>query len=249
MAQLTWRDSAELSVPAEWSVEAALKTDDTSDGAGAGTKTAAAMHTTGDTKREVRMYWPMRGHNSDPASNIKLVQDKSGGLPVSDVITGVILCCNDPKIDYTVPAPHFSGTDISVLVAAYRKANLTVHVCLNLKPATMTPEAVTAARASIPTLVSWATAQAIDGVVVDYEPSKNYSTAHVDAYASFLHELGVGMREHDMEAACDLASWGILDKYSAFVPAQLDFVTTMSTCACLIRLASYRSCLCVCSSC
>eukprot|EP01046_Picozoa_sp_COSAG06_P061307 COSAG06_NODE_13392_length_1261_cov_23.743546_1_plen_101_part_00 len=34
-----------------------------------------------------------------------------------------------------------------------------------------------------------------------------------------------------MESACDLASWGILDKYSAFVPSHtsLNFVTTMST--------------------
>jgi hypothetical protein len=176
--------------------------------------------------RAVRMYWSRR----DPAANLMIVE-RNAGTPVTDYITGVILCCNDPTIDYTAGASGFSGTDISGLVEQYRKHNLTVHVCANLKPSSMSAEGVDAARAAIPDLVSWAADQQIDGVIVDYEPSKNYTADHVAAYASFLHELSVGMHEKSMESSCDLASWGILDKYSAFAPTHtaLDSVTTMSS--------------------
>ena len=58
----------------------------------------------------------------------------------------------------------------------------------------MSAEGVNAARAAIPALVTWAANQRIDGVIVDYEPSKNYTADHVAAYASFLHELSVGKK-------------------------------------------------------
>ena len=176
--------------------------------------------------RAVRMYWSRK----DPEKNLRFVR-QNGGTPVADYITGVILCCNDPKIDYTAGASGFSGTNISGLVEQYRQHNLTVHVCAKLQPASMSAAGVDAARAAIPALVRWAADQRIDGVIVDYEPSKNYTADHVAAYASFLHELSSGMHENSMESACDLASWGILDKYSAFAPTHtaLDFVTTMES--------------------
>eukprot|EP01046_Picozoa_sp_COSAG06_P061309 COSAG06_NODE_13392_length_1261_cov_23.743546_3_plen_120_part_00 len=85
------------------------------------------------------MYWSRK----DPAVNLRMVQEK-GGTPVTDYITGVILCCNDPTIDYTGSGSNskprgFSGTDISSLVSQYRAHNLTVHVCANLKPVRKTP--------------------------------------------------------------------------------------------------------------
>ena len=260
IAKLPWKTAGQFDddiTQLLWPLPSTLLGEATADGQGAQQATTLPGKTDDHdarnvvAKRAVRMYWSRK----DPASNLKIVREK-GGVPVSDYITGVILCCNDPKIDYTSATTHFVGTDISALVKAYRAENLTVHVCAGLKPATMSAEGVTATRASIPDLVAWAAAQKIDGVIVDYEPSKNYTTDHVNAYASFLHELGVSMQENNMEAACDLASWGILDKcvllrrlqstaicpvilcqctnqlwsrYSAFVPAQLDFVTTMST--------------------
>ena len=177
------------------------------------------------------MYWPRK----DPGHLLRYVEE-NGGLPVTDYITGVILCCNDPTIDYTgdssgAKPAGFYGTDISGLVQQYREYNLTVHVCANVKPSSMSAEGVNAARVAIPALVSWAADQKIDGVIVDYEPSHNYTADHVAAYASFLRELSVGLHEHSMESACDLASWGILNKYSAYSPAHtlMDFVTTMSS--------------------
>jgi hypothetical protein len=91
--------------------------------------------------------------------------------------------------------------------------------------------AVQATEASIPTLVAWALQQGIRGLVVDYEPSKNYTAAHAAAYAGFLRQLATSMHQAraGMQASADLASWGILDKYSTYAAASLDSVTTMST--------------------
>lgn len=172
-------------------------------------------------KRQVRMYWSKR----DPQKN--LVTLPAG--PPSDYITGVILCCNLASIDYTDPSAssHFVGQDISALVATYKALNLTVHVCAGMKPTEM--DTLPKAKASIPALVSWASKQGVDGVVIDYEAKTEYTSAHVAAYVDFLHELGPAMRAAGMEAACDLASWGILNKWSAYAKAGLDFVTTMSS--------------------
>ena len=178
------------------------------------------------SSRQVRMYWSRK----DPAQN--LANLPTAGRP-TDYITGVILCCNDPVIDYATPgrgSPPFSGTNMSALVAQYKAVNLTVHVCVGLKPKTQDATGVAAAMAAIPQLVEWASEQGIDGVVVDYEPSqKPYLAPHAASYAAFLKTLGLLLRLSGMEAGADLASWGILNMYSEYSKADLGFVTTMST--------------------
>jgi hypothetical protein len=83
--------------------------------------------------RQVRMYWSRR----NPATNLALLP---ADAPATDYITGVILCCNDPVIDYRAgSATHFHGTDISALVSEYKSHNLTVDVCVGLHPADFSP--------------------------------------------------------------------------------------------------------------
>ncbi|KAA0163140.1 hypothetical protein FNF31_02963 [Cafeteria roenbergensis] len=79
------------------------------------------------------------------------------------------------------------------------------------------------------------------GLIVDYEPSTNYSQAHAEAYGRFLEGLGEALRnasaagagggsQREMRAGMDFAGWGILDQpfWHAYAAASLGRYTSMS---------------------
>ena len=53
-------------------------------------------------------------------------------------------------------------------------------------------------------------AAGLRGVVVDYEPSDNYTQAHARAYGAFLGGLAAALAPHNLSVAMDIAGWGVL---------------------------------------
>jgi len=76
-------------------------------------------------------------------------------------------------------------------------------------------------------IVRIAKAAKLTGVVFDYEPKTNYTTAHEEAYAAFLQEVKKEAGT-DLEVGMDVAGWGILEDLSVYANAGLDLYTSMS---------------------
>jgi hypothetical protein len=67
------------------------------------------------------------------------------------------------------------------------------------------------------------------GLVVDYEPSTNYTMQHAEAYGAFLSALGDALHAQQLLVGMDIAGWGILglpywsaypglDRYTSMTP-------------------------------
>jgi hypothetical protein len=84
----------------------------------------------------------------------------------------------------------------------------------------------------------------VTSLMVDYEPSTNYTPAHVNAYATFLEELAKELRKHnnnnstnsydnENNRGCQLdmcvSNWGILDRYGVYSAAAVDGMMSMSS--------------------
>lgn len=168
-----------------------------------------------------RMYWSTR----DPEKNLQYVRQYAGSAPISSVVSGVLLCCNLATLS---PNEGFTGKDLRSQVQAYKQENLTVHLVVALHPTEETLWGLRALKGAIPKLADWVNAQDADGVVIDYEPSRNYTDEHVKGYTEFLTTLSQKVQAQSQKVGCDLAGWGILDRWSAFAATPVDFVTTMS---------------------
>jgi hypothetical protein len=179
---------------------------------------AQAVHAVHAPHREIRMYW----NTGDPEKNLDFVR-KHGAI--NETITGVLPCCNIASIDAN--GTFVVHRDITSVVQGYKRYNLTVDPVASV-PELLTIKDLESAKKGIPAMVSWAKAIGADGVLIDYEPSSNYTAAHAQHYADFLAELDAELLKVGKGASCDLASWGILDKYSTFC-GKLSSVTTMST--------------------
>jgi hypothetical protein len=150
----------------------------------------------------VRFYW----NTGDPEKNLGHVR-KYGNI--NDYMTGVLPCCNIANI------PGDGNTsisrNISGVVAGYKKYGLTVHPVASISSIVDTAS-LAKVKLGIPALVEWVKTIGANGVIIDYEPSKNYTPEHVKNYASFMTSLSEAMHVAKKEASCDLASWGILNK-------------------------------------
>jgi hypothetical protein len=69
----------------------------------------------------------------------------------------------------------------------------------------------------------------LDGLVFDYEPTSNYTQAHVQAYADFLGAMAEGFHREGLRLGMDSSSWGILQYYGAYANLPLDLFTTMGS--------------------
>ena len=150
------------------------------------------------------MYW-----NTGPVeNNLKWVR-QNGGPVISDFITGVLPCCNIAHIDTN--GTFVIGTDITNVVQGYKAYNLSVHPVASI-PDVSTQQGLQTALQGVGAMVAWLSATGSDGVTIDYEPSKNYTTQHVENYAAFLTALNQEAEKAGKQAGPDLAGWGILDK-------------------------------------
>lgn len=84
------------------------------------------------------------------------------------------------------------------------------------------------ATSALTDLASAAASWGSTGLVVDYEPSTNYTMNHARAYGAFLTALGAALRDNNLKIGMDIAGWGILNK--DFWPAYpgLDRYTSMT---------------------
>lgn len=67
----------------------------------------------------------------------------------------------------------------------------------------------------------------LTGVIFDYEPAKNYTKAHEEAYATFLRSVKEEAGT-DLEVGMDIAGWGILKDLPVYANAGLDLYTSMT---------------------
>jgi hypothetical protein len=172
------------------------------------------------------MYWG----GQDPKQNLERVPVRAGER-TSDYLTGVILCCGLPRVNATGVYPR----DVAAQTAAYRAANLTVHLTLTLAspPNASDFRSYLALQAQrVDAMADAVAASGARGVVVDYEPevAAERLEGHAAAYADFLSALSAALFDRRLEAAADLSDWGILDKFPLYaerVAPPLAFVTTM----------------------
>ena len=50
----------------------------------------------------------------------------------------------------------------------------------------------------------------LNGLIVDYEPSSNYTIAHAEAYAAYLSALAAALKPLGLAVGFDIAGWGVL---------------------------------------
>jgi len=153
--------------------------------------------------------------------------------------TGVYLCCNGAEVvlddagEVKFQFRWKSGSAEAAMeeVVAYRKAGMS-EVWLVAGAST---EAIwrglsgEAGRQTIADAAASASAAGLDGFIFDYEPTSNYSKAHVQAYSEFLGEMADGFHLNGLRLGMDSSSWGILQYYGAYAHLPLDIYTTMGS--------------------
>ena len=84
--------------------------------------------------------------------------------------------------------------------------------------------------AAVASAVALKPAGLTEGLLVDYEPSTNYTLAHAAAYADFLAALCAGLHAAGLKCGMDVASWGVLkaEFWGAYVAAGVDRFTSMT---------------------
>lgn len=200
---------------------------------------AAAAGTASGAQRSARMYLALGRQTENTAT----VRAAKGAL------TGAYLCCNlaEMQADGSV-ASGKNATEVAVETAAIRAALAEVtgrsdpEVWHVVGVSQQAIESRSWARSGAPAkFAELAAAWHSTGLIVDYEPSTNYSQAHAEAYGHFLAALDVSLRNEsglaaggsarrEMRAGMDFASWGILDEpyWHAYAAASLGRYTSMS---------------------
>ena len=86
-----------------------------------------------------------------------------------------------------------------------------------------------AGRRAVASAAAAVRAAGLDGLIFDYEPTSNYTRAHVQAYADFLGAMAEGFHREGLRLGMDSSSWGILQYYGAYASLPLDLFTTMGS--------------------
>ncbi|XP_009861855.3 uncharacterized protein LOC100184569 [Ciona intestinalis] len=69
----------------------------------------------------------------------------------------------------------------------------------------------------------------VDGMVVDYEPVKDYNREHAEKYRTFLDRLAAKFSPHDLKLGMMTSSWGILKYYDVYASSNCTFIGSMSS--------------------
>jgi len=140
----------------------------------------------------------------------------------ANALTGVYGCCSLLKVasDGSVS----QKLDLASASAPILAKGLTYHAMASVdQDGIQSGTALSGAKE----VVDIAKAAKLTGVVFDYEPKTNYTTAHEEAYAAFLQEVKKEAGT-DLEVGMDVAGWGILEDLSVYANAGLDLYTSMS---------------------
>ena len=138
----------------------------------------------------------------------------------ADVISGAYLCCNFLSIAANGSfASHFNASAAAAEIAVFAPRAVEAWAVGGIDEAAVHSGAW---RAGLPALAAAGAgylAAGLEGVIFDYEPSKNYTQAHAAAYAAFLGAAADALAP--LRVGMDIAGWGILGP--AFWPNYLQY--------------------------
>ena len=148
-----------------------------------------------------------------------------------DIVAGGLLCCHGFAFDLSdAGKTRFRvGDAVPAQVESYQQGGLE-----DLWVVTgISAEAIAAGRHEAAAAEAAAAVRELNvtGIVMDYEPTTNYTRAHVDAYAAFLDALAKAVRGQGGKLGMDVSSWGILQYYGSYagVDGGLDLYTSMGS--------------------
>lgn len=159
------------------------------------------------------------------SANAALVAARNGSA-----LTGAYLCCGYGSVSA-------DGTWDARTAPAAARAQLAPFAGLRTWQTVGVSNASIAARnwrsgvaAAVASAVALRPAGLTEGLLVDYEPSTNYTQAHAAAYADFLAALCAGLHAAGLKCGMDIASWGVLraEFWSVYVAAGVDRFTSMT---------------------
>ena len=138
----------------------------------------------------------------------------------ADEISGAYLCCGILSLaaNGSFSSP-FNATGIAAEIAVFAPRAVETWLVGGIDEAAVHSGAW---RAGLPALAAAGAgylAAGLEGVLFDYEPSKNYSQAHAAAYAAFLGAAADALAP--LRVGMDIAGWGILGP--AFWPNYLQY--------------------------
>jgi len=156
--------------------------------------------------RGARMY--LASGRTD--ENMQAIRQAKGG------VTGVYMCCNLASVaaNGTATSPKDADairTEVNAIRAAIREQTGVpdAEVWHTVTPSQLTVQSGTWRAAGAPAaLAQLAGEWNSTGILIDYEPSTNYSQAHADAYGAFLGGLAAAMAPR--KVGMDIAGWGLL---------------------------------------
>lgn len=176
---------------------------------------------TGATSGEQTLQW------LTTAAQLTAPTGSSTGSSALSIATGVYLCCNgfsigaDGRLAQPTPAALLNQS-LPLL-----QAGLTVHYVMGISNESIASGSWRGTP-SIPSLVATAVSSGINGYIVDYEPSTNYTHAHAQAYADFLAALAAALHAAGKEVGFDSAGWGILHSWGVYAATGVDISTSMT---------------------
>lgn len=126
---------------------------------------------------------------------------------------------------------HFSSaTDAQIAerVQPYIALGVTVHVALDLTTSSVLSGT---AHQGVAAAVATAVRHNLSGLMIDYEPRTNYTTAHEQAYASLITAFRVALHAHGLTIDICVSDWSILgaDSFGLYARTGLDRMMSMAS--------------------
>lgn len=173
-----------------------------------------------------KVSWYMPGTTG--SETLKWFHDAATIINKPAVATGVYYCCNEFEIlangNFQQNIPDCKIED---LVQPLKQQNFSIHFVMGIN----TDSVLNRTWQNTSALAQLAKAAAqfnFDGFLVDYEPSKDYTDSHKQAYADFLSALSKSMHSVGKQSGFDSAGWGILDAWSYYRRTDVDICTSMT---------------------
>ena len=144
-----------------------------------------------------------------------------------DIFDGINYCCGIFSIHDGGKISTKNATEVKQLTQEFHK--LGIEVFLVGGP---DGDAILNGQASLASeaVVKYVNEVGADGMIVDYEPSSNYTTHHAELYNSFLKSLKTAATASGtkVQVGMDVAGWGILDNFDVYKTSEIDIYTSMT---------------------
>jgi hypothetical protein len=126
-----------------------------------------------------------------------------------DALTGAYLCCNlftfMPNGSF---AARFPPATTAAQIAVFTSQNVEPWVVGGVAEAAVHSGAWAAGLADAARVAADLLKEGVEGIIIDYEPVKNYTNAHAAAYAAFLGAFAAAITP--LRVGMDIADWSIL---------------------------------------